>query len=137
LLIGVELNEAGIAQCRRLCAEFPFHDKVDLILASPLRRAIQTALYGYAPEIDRGLKVLLMPLAQEVSDKPMDVGSDQATLEKQFGDKLDYSRLYEGWHDKEGLNDTDTESIKDRGKRLRQYLKSRKEKNIVVVFHGS
>lgn len=133
----IELNEKGIAQCQNLCKNFPYHDKIDLIVASPLRRAIQTALIGYEPEIKKGMKVLLMPDLQEVSDMPMDIGSSQEDLEKQFGDKLDYSRLYDGWQVKADKHATDTDSLLERGGRMRQYLKDRKEKNIVAVFHGS
>jgi len=72
-------------------------DHIDLIVASPLRRAIQTALIGYKPFFDKGNKLLLMPDLQEVSDLPMDVGSTQEELREEFGDKLDYSRMYEGY----------------------------------------
>lgn len=132
-----ELNDTGIAQCKHLCTAFPFHSKIDLIVASPLRRAIQTALIGYEPYVKQGKKILLLPDLQEVSDLPMDVGSSQAELEKQFGDVLDYSSMYDGWHEPKGRHAPDTEILLKRGGRIRRWLKGREERNIVAVFHGS
>jgi len=62
----------------------------------------------------------------------MDTGSSQKDLEEQFGDKLDYSQLHEGWEKPVGKHATDTESLLKRGSRMRAYLKERPEKNIVV-----
>lgn len=62
----------------------------------------------------------------------MDIGSSQKDLEKQFGDKLDYSQLYEGWEIPSGKHATDTDSLLKRGQRMRAYLKERPERNIMV-----
>jgi len=64
----------------------------------------------------------------------MDIGSSQEDLEAQFGDKLDYSQMHEGWMNPKGLHATDTETLLKRGGKMRQYLKDRPEKNIVVGF---
>ncbi|CAK7214198.1 hypothetical protein SBRCBS47491_002067 [Sporothrix bragantina] len=80
------------------------HAKVVLLVASPLRRTLQTALLSFAPVSERGLRVIGVPELQEVSAMPSDVGSSRASLEKQTdlfpADKVDFSRLHTGWNNK-------------------------------------
>lgn len=78
-----------------------------------------------------------MPDLQETSSKPMDIGSSRASLEREFGDVLDYSRMYEGWEQPEGKHATDTASLLERGARMRRYLRDREERGIMAVFHGA
>lgn len=75
-----------------------------MLVSSPLRRALQTTLIGFQPEVQRGLKVVALPDVQETSDLPCDTGSDPTTLEKEFGEesKVDLSLLTEGWNMKVG-----------------------------------
>ncbi|KAK5156635.1 hypothetical protein LTS14_004847 [Recurvomyces mirabilis] len=133
------LTEKGEQQCRELCMQFPFHDDIDLLMASPMKRTIQTCQISFKPVVDRGHKILLMPLAQESSDAPMDTGSSTEELTKTFGDVIDTQRLelFPYWFSNHGRFDVDGESLIKRGAMLRKVLRDRPEKNIAIVSHGT
>lgn len=84
-------------------------------MASPLRRTIQTAIEGFTPALLRpDVPLLLVPQAQEISDKPCDTGYEREELEieikKILGEeateggfdprRIDYSVLEPGWSKK-------------------------------------
>ena len=97
------LTPFGEQQCRDIGATFPFHDQVELIVTSPLRRTIHTALLAFAPEVARGVPVLALPLLQEASTLPCDTGSGLETIKKEFEEfAVDFSLVQEGWHLKVG-----------------------------------
>jgi hypothetical protein len=83
-------------------------------MASGLKRTIQTAVTAFAPTLARPeVPLLLVPLAQEISAKPCDTGTDARELRegmdkvledvdvkfKHVG-RIDYSLLEEGWNGK-------------------------------------
>jgi hypothetical protein len=91
-------------------------DKIEIILSSPLRRAIQTAIYSFLPALERDeVKLVLTPLAQEISGKACDVGLEREDLKREVerllsldfdgeggkgkgvGGKIDYEGCEEGW----------------------------------------
>ncbi|EGP86592.1 unnamed protein product [Zymoseptoria tritici ST99CH_1A5] len=133
------LTDKGKGQCEELCRKFTQHDEIDLLVASPLKRTIQTCQIVFAPVVERGQKILLMPLAEETSDEPMDTGSDEPTLREAYGDLIDTSLLKEhpGWNSNSDAFTPDTPSLIDRAAKLREWLRKRPEKNIAVVSHGS
>ena len=131
-----ELSPDGQEQSRRLCAQFPHHQKVDLLCASPLRRTLLTTLLAFEPEVARGLKVIALPDAQEATAVPSDTGSPASALRKEFGDQVDYSNLSEDWYVKTGYNAVDLVSLRARARALRRWLRERDEKLIVLVTHG-
>jgi broad specificity phosphatase PhoE len=78
------LTETGKSQCKELREKFPFHGDVELILASPLRRTIQTAAYVFAPELEkRQIPIILVPNAQEISPFACDLGSDAGVVKSE------------------------------------------------------
>lgn len=95
-----DLTELGKQQCADLCKRFPFHDKITHLIASPMRRTIYTCLLSFAPVVEAGKVVTALPDAQEVSLQPCDHGSDPAKLRAEFGDKVDFGLVSEGWNDK-------------------------------------
>ncbi|KXT15537.1 hypothetical protein AC579_3408 [Pseudocercospora musae] len=133
------LTDEGIEQAKTLCMNFPHHDDIDMLMASPMKRTIQTCQVAFEPVIKSGHKILLMPLAQESSDEPMDTGSTKEELRKTFGDLIDTERLdlFPYWHTNKGQFAVDGETLILRARKLRQTLKARKEKNIAIVSHGS
>lgn len=133
------LTDEGIQQAVELCQKFPHHDDIDLLMASSMKRTIQTCENAFEPAIRRGHKILLMPLAQESSDDPMDTGSTKEELEMTFGNLIDTQRLdlFPYWHTNQGRFAVDSHSLIERARALREYLKSRLEKNIGIVSHGS
>jgi broad specificity phosphatase PhoE len=71
------LTDLGKVQCKELQQKFPFLQDVEVILASPLRRTIQTAAYTFAPELEkRQIPMVLVPKAQEISSLACDIGHD-------------------------------------------------------------
>lgn len=89
-LLDPELTADGIAQSLSLAQEPATHLPVpDLILTSPLLRAIQTTLLAFSPLLDENasLRVLVTPLAQEIgafaTDRSfVDGGSAEEILER-------------------------------------------------------
>lgn len=132
-----DLTELGREQCRRLRDCFPYQDDVEFILVSPIRRTIQTALIGLEPAIQKkGLKLRLVPRAQETSAKPSDTGSDLHTLRDEFGDCLDSERMDDNWNKNVGEWKMDSESIERRVVELRKYIHGLNYNQVVLVAHG-
>ena len=104
-----------------------------------MKRTIQTCQLSFQPAVDRGLKILLMPLAQESSDTPMDTGSSEDELKEAFGDLIDTQRiqLFPYWHTNTGRFGIEPETLIERGSQLRKVLRERPEKNIAIVSHGT
>jgi broad specificity phosphatase PhoE len=106
------LTDIGRSQCRTLQDEFQYHLSVDLIVASPMRRTIQTAALSFGPTLARPeVPFLLTPLAQEAGDWNCDIGHAPDELEKLIPDLLpkglDFGRLnleavQKGWNSKVG-----------------------------------
>ncbi|ODM19372.1 hypothetical protein SI65_05990 [Aspergillus cristatus] len=140
-MIDPLLTPAGERQCDELRAAFPFHSSVQLVVASPLRRTIYTALHAFVPvfERNRESKLIALPDLQEVSDLPCDSGSDLETLEKEVLENnlpVDLSLVSSGWHVKTRRYAPDDEAIRARARDARRWLKARPEKEIVLVAHG-
>lgn len=105
-----------------------------------MKRTIQTCRLAFKPAVDRGHKILLMPLAQEASDTLMDTGSSEDSIREAFGDELiDTHRLelFPYWHSNDGRFAVEGEQLIERAKMLRKVLRDRKEKNIALVSHGA
>lgn len=95
-----DLTPLGEQQCAELCSNFPDHDKITHLVASPMRRTLYTCLLSFAPVAKAGKKVTALPDAQEVSRQPCDVGSEPEKLAAEFGDKVDFGLVHKGWNDK-------------------------------------
>ncbi|KAI9762427.1 MAG: hypothetical protein M4579_000403 [Chaenotheca gracillima] len=134
-----DLTALGEQQCRELAAKFPYMSNINLVVASPLRRTVNTALISFKPQIEnKGLKVLGLPDLQEVADLPCDTGTDPDLLKIIFSHKpVDLGLVEEGWNSNQGKYGCTTEELMARAKRARQWLFARPEKEIVCVTHGS
>lgn len=85
------LTEKGREQCRDRRAAFDRHDQIELLLASPLRRALETCEITFESSIGRGLKIIALPMAEEASDAPADTGSELDLLKAEFPEHVDFS----------------------------------------------
>lgn len=138
------LTPTGEEQCRILAQNFPqaHMDQIELIIASPLKRTIYTALLSFAPVIkQKNLKVLLLPELQETSDLPCDTGSSLEEIEKEFAGKpIDTSLMRHAenveWNNKKGRWAPNSSAIEARAKDAREFLYARNEKEVAVVTHG-
>ncbi|KAG8742232.1 hypothetical protein FRC10_001778 [Ceratobasidium sp. 414] len=96
---------------------------------------------AYARLVPQG-KVVLLPQLQETHDYPCDTGSDRAVLEatEEFeglaAQGVDWSPLTEDWNKNEGFYAPTLEALANRAKWVRNYVRSRPEKNIILVGHG-
>lgn len=132
------LTPYGKQECELLSKTFPYTDSIDLIVASPLKRTIYTALESFSDVIaKKNLTIVALPEMQETSDLPCDTGSDVEDLKKEFAGKaIDYSMVTSDWHSKKGRFAASAPEIEARCRVARNWLRNRPEKNIVVVSHG-
>ncbi|KAL5615434.1 hypothetical protein BROUX41_005479 [Berkeleyomyces rouxiae] len=145
-----KLTELGHTQCADLQSVFPHHTKVTHLIASPLRRTIQTCLGGFQPASDRGLKMLLLPKLQEVGPWPCDTGSEPDVIAGEHKGLVDLSRVEVGWNDKlgaESIYKSNMDKIEARATNARKELQGiarqwelengDQDAHVVVVSHGA
>ncbi|KAL1310972.1 hypothetical protein AAFC00_001192 [Neodothiora populina] len=135
-----QITPLGIENSLLLRSQFPSHHSVDLLLASPLRRAIETALVAFEPATlaPKNLKVVCVPDAQEATAEACDTGSEKEVIEGWFGDKVDVGLVKDGWNGKRGsLYGVEVAVTMERARRLRNWVKDRPEKEVVLVSHGN
>ena len=129
---------------RRQAETFPsrtpqLQQQVDLLVTSPLKRALYTTLLAWEPAVARlGIEnVLVLPEAQECADEPCDTGSPLEVLASNQDFKgLNFARVTPDWTSKKGFYAPDPASLADRAKFIRRFLRDRPEKDIVLVCHG-
>ncbi|KAJ5775588.1 phosphoglycerate mutase-like protein, partial [Penicillium nucicola] len=141
-LVDPILTEEGKRQSLELSRRFPSKDAIELVCASPMRRAIYTGLeaFGSVLEENPERKLIALPDLQEVSDFPCDVGSDIASLRKEMDEAklpVDLSFVEEDWTSKVGRYEGTMEKLRTRARDARIWLKNRPEKEIAVVSHGN
>lgn len=120
----IELNEEGIRQAKEV-AKFIDLDKIDVCICSPLKRTRKTA------ELIVGDKVPII--------------YDELVLERGFGNyegkPIVFDLIAKQWDYKINDSDEDIETIQDCLKRAGEFLnkinKEYKNKNILIVSHGS
>lgn len=132
------LTPYGEEQCRTLRKDFLYMQSIDLVVASPMKRTIYTALIAMEPVLEeKNLKVIAMPELQETSDLPCDTGSKPEELTKLFeGKPVDLELVRPGWDSKRLKWAATATAIEKRARDARQWLMARPEKEIVVVSHG-
>lgn len=134
-----ELTPTGIAQCKALRASFNHHSSVVCVVSSPMRRALQTALYSFAS--DALATITALDLLQETSDSPNDIGSSVESLKAQFGDAIDFSSVSPSWTDKGtgSMWEADVDKVTARAALTRRVLKEMAgsgDHDLVVVCHA-
>ncbi|KAI2467261.1 histidine phosphatase superfamily [Annulohypoxylon bovei var. microspora] len=138
------LTTVGLAQCALI--QRSFTSDIDIVIASPMKRAIQTAIFCFAPVLKSGTKrILLVPELQEAGSEACNVGSPPNDLVKEFGNVIDASRLGKIWH-RDGGGDSSLalasrsivarKAIKDIISNYKTTAPNQKNINVVVVSHG-
>ncbi|KAK8137923.1 histidine phosphatase superfamily [Apiospora sp. TS-2023a] len=150
------LTEVGGAQCRMLGNDFPYMDRVTHLVASPLRRTVQTAYWAFLvplwtsddDEKQEHRTILALGELQECSRHPCDIGLSVEEL-TQCAEHLDLSRVDPNWNSKSGLYAPSEPAIRMRAERARVILRELAAKaskggddrdddvHIVVVSHGT
>jgi broad specificity phosphatase PhoE len=155
-ILDPPLTELGIQQAGQLVQKFTRSASVGVVITSPLQRALQTTLAGFAHVLDRrnfargsaaggidgGARLVIDPNLQESSELPCDTGSERAVLETAFPG-VDFGVLGDNWQAKEGAYSADDAAVEARANKMRrrlaevaEELKNEQKKDIVVVTHG-
>lgn len=125
-----EVTPLGEEQIKSLrCRALDVIEDIDLILVSPTTRTLQTAHGAF---YDNTNKFLVNELIREVLHNPCDYRKSKTELQKKFKD-INFNDIEED--DKMKLYEEEIE-IEKRCDIFFQWLKNRKEKNIVIVSHG-
>ncbi|KAK6865296.1 hypothetical protein PG995_001824 [Apiospora arundinis] len=156
------LTARGGMQCQSLAASFPYKDQISLLVASPLRRTVQTAHWAFAAgaattdassdaaseerkEKQRQRVIVGLGELQECSAYPCDVGRSVEELSVS-GALLDLSRVEPAWNSKQNLYGVTEDAVRARVRRARHILrelaaacvaKGENDAHIVVVSHGT
>lgn len=114
----------GHEQCKHLASVFPYFGRIDMVCASPIRRAIQTAQITMDPFLQSGKKTILaLPLAQEATDKPANTPSSIGRLQEEYGHIVNFERCMEDhrkdYDSKRGKWAPDASSLEARARELR------------------
>ncbi|KAK5137184.1 hypothetical protein LTR08_000689 [Meristemomyces frigidus] len=75
-------------------------------------------------------------MAEEASEDPCDTGSEVEVLKQEYPEKVDFDHVKHGWELHEGEYAVDPKSLNARAVKLRQFIKDRPEKEVVLVSHG-
>ncbi|KAF4837024.1 putative phosphatase [Colletotrichum tropicale] len=137
-----ELSSLGVEQCKELRQNLSqnFADETDaIIIVSPMRRTIQTALLSLDWLIKNGVPIQADARWQENSAKPCDTGSSIAELSVEFP-SVDFSSVDPVYPDKTspaGAQYSYTkEAILGRARSSINSIYERKEKLVFVVSHA-
>ncbi|PLB48694.1 phosphoglycerate mutase family protein-like protein, partial [Aspergillus steynii IBT 23096] len=142
------LTETGKAQCKELQEKFPHLEDIEVILASPLRRTIQTAAFTFTPELGkRQVPVILVPKAQEISGLRCDIGHEASVMKSEApkliadaapawdATNLDITFVDESWNSKQGIYAPNLTAVRQRAADMRNWIYNRPEKHIALVNH--
>ncbi|RBR21966.1 uncharacterized protein FIESC28_04679 [Fusarium coffeatum] len=132
-----ELTPLGEEQARALTTRFPDLANVELIVSSPLRRTIQTALLAFPSKLEDGMQVLALPEVQEASELICDTGSPLPDIKANFdGLPVDFSLVEPDWCIKQGKWAPIAACLLERAALARRWLSERAEAEVVVISHG-
>ncbi|KAK7747624.1 hypothetical protein SLS62_009035 [Diatrype stigma] len=144
-----DLSELGQNQClelRKSLMENPLAQQAGLIVVSPMRRTVQTALRSLDWLIEKGVKIeadanwQANPQNPENSDKPCDTGTPAAQLAQEFP-AVDFATALDPvYPDKRSAAAAayhfQRSAILARAQTALRRLRARPEKVIVVVSHS-
>jgi broad specificity phosphatase PhoE len=134
------LTSLGKKQAKAMAPQVAkLQEQADVVVSSPLKRTLQTTKLAWGPAVERlGIEnVICLPEAQECNDHPCDTGSAKEVLEKDPELKgFNLENLKPEWTSKQGFWAADYETLQNRAKWVRQWLKNRPEETIVLVAHG-
>jgi broad specificity phosphatase PhoE len=130
-------GEAQVLAAREILRDVPF----DLVLISPLTRALQTA-FGIFEGHFSSPRFRVEALHRERAESSCDVGRSPSALRADYP-TLDFDHLPEvWWHDDGdpnalGLRIEPLETLMERMAHFSRFLASRPERRIAVVGHGT
>jgi broad specificity phosphatase PhoE len=138
-----DLTPVGQEQCANLRAAFPYHDRLTHLIASPMRRTLQTCISTFGDGPRAPYPIIALDTLQELADLPADTGSNKDKVAAEFGDKADLSRVREGWNEKRSAEspfEPTGEKIIARAREARRVIREvagSGDDHVVVVTHGA
>ena len=141
------LTPEGIRQCQGIIHQYNYLRRPTLILVSPLRRCIDTALYAFHPDFNPDVqeffpppRILAMPHLQETTENPCDTGSTLELLKKQYGEHVEFNEMFftsNDWLMKSGTCfANDNILLSRRSEFVRNVILQQTDDEIIVVTHG-
>ena len=149
------LSEQGVAQARGVPAKYqavlgsalsiePSTEQIDLLVISPMRRTIQTAMHAFGDWLatraaaGSSVPIVLAPDIQETGDVLCDTGRPASEVRAEFEAAypcLPFDTLPEDWCQKEGLYAHTGNALAMRFRKFTRWLQARPEQNVLVVAH--
>ena len=131
------LSKQGVAQARALQKELE-ELQIDLVVVSPLTRALQTCQNALPPSYS-GPVIVLSEIA-EICSSYYSCGQKRSVLQSKFPSSFDWSNISmdETWwweYDRKHRSETDEYTMK-RIEKFRRFIQERSEKRIVIFSHG-
>ncbi|KAI1122874.1 histidine phosphatase superfamily [Nemania abortiva] len=137
-----ELSHVGISECQTLATEMAVLGEITMVIASPMKRTIQTAIAAF-PSFTQSKQIVLHPDLQETGYGMVNTGSSPEELIQRFGTKLiDYRYMTRDWTEKGPESRYNPVYVKERARAfrllLRAAMQSYKDTNahIVLVTHA-
>ena len=138
-LLDAVLSEYGVEQCTNFAKMSNFHEELDLIVVSPMRRTLQTAALCFPDAIDRIPFVAVEEVREQTGMHPCDCRLSIDELKACFPhvcfDEISYIEdpLYHLY-----LTGREPDAhVLDRGRKFFEWLHRRKESNIMIVTHSA
>ncbi|KAI5864447.1 histidine phosphatase superfamily [Durotheca rogersii] len=143
------LTTEGLNQCAELQRSFPYMDKVVCVLASPSKRAIQTALLAFGQALaanpsHAGRQVVLVPDLREIGNYPCNACSSAEELAEEFSNAINREYLKDDWNGGGPSNPHSLSEVLARVERARRMILDVAQRwnhagdaHIVVVSHGN
>ncbi|KAF2237532.1 phosphoglycerate mutase-like protein [Viridothelium virens] len=137
------LSKLGHEQCQRLQEHLRTHQplaaQIEYIVASPMRRTLQTMQESLEWLMQKGIKAETDARWQENSDKPCDTGSSVSTMKQEFAELASSGSLDTidpDYPSKDGQYAFTQPAVIGRGMSALADLRKRPEKVIAVVSHS-
>jgi len=140
MLFDARLSDVGMEQVRATREQLR-SVAVDLVITSPLTRALQTAV-GLFSDHPSAPAILVEALHRERVENISDIGSNPALLSREFPSvRLDHLPEV-WWHasetpDERGITVEPIEAVQVRAATFKDLLLQRSEQTIAVVGHGT
>jgi len=149
LIPDPHLTAKGNKQAERIPDTYPFFNRPTLILVSPTKRCIQTAMLACDPVLnnrasehfDQLPRMIALPHLQEVSEHPCDTGSPLSRIKGEYGNWVEFPEdlfTSEEWYVKKGTDfAADDKLVAKRAEFVRSFILDCPDREIIVVTHGA
>lgn len=137
-MVDAKLTELGIKQCQQLSERsLKAVKNAELLVASPLNRTLQTALYSFRHLLGKIPWVVVDEVREQTGLHPCD-RRESITTKKAAFPQFDFSNVI---NDEDPLYDLYTlrephHKVAERAKKFLSWLKEREENEIIVVAHA-